>query len=356
MKKTVVCTKIGNMKDKDEALRGAVGVMDMPDIPVGAHDVKIKVAYCAICGSDPHLVSGIFPERVTPFGLGHEVSGIVTELGAEATVKGLKVGDRVAGNFLRFCGSCYYCQNGQPQFCTNAKDEADSPGMSEYVVWDESQVWKLPDNVTLKEACLLEPVAIVTRISDKSGIKAGQRVAIQGGGPIGLLTLQMMKARGATCLTLIEPIAGRRAAALEMGAEHVIDPNTCDVVSECEKLTGGYGYDIVVEVSGYGPAAHIPLKIASRGGTVLYSAMFPENFELPVNLYHICYKKELTITGTLVAPYAFPRALQMLSRIDLEPFTRCVFPLEQGAEAFKTHLSGQHLKVLINCSEDLAQL
>ena len=80
------------MKSKDEALRGAVGVMDTPDIPLGPHDVKIKVAYCAICGSDPHLISGIFPNRVVPFGLGHEVSGVVTEVGPEATIKGLKVG------------------------------------------------------------------------------------------------------------------------------------------------------------------------------------------------------------------------------------------------------------------------
>lgn len=354
MKKTIVCTKIGNMKSKDEALRGAVGVMDTPDIPLGPHDVKIKVAYCAICGSDPHLISGIFPNRVVPFGLGHEVSGVVTEVGPEATIKGLKVGDRVAGNFLRFCGSCYYCHNGMQQFCQHAKDEADSPGMSEYVVWDEGQVWKLPDSVSLKEACLLEPTAIATRIADKSNVKAGQRVAIQGGGPIGLLTLQLMKMRGATSLTVIEPIADRRALALEMGADYVVDPSTQNVVEECMKITNGYGYDVVVEVSGFGPAAAIPLEIAALGGTILYSAMFPENFELPVNLYHICYKKELTISGTLVAPYAFPRAVELLTRMNYEPFTRKVVPLENAQEAFDAHFSGKYLKVLINCNADLA--
>ena len=354
MKKTIVCTKIGNMRSKDEALRGTVGVMETPDIPLGAHDVKIKVAYCAICGSDPHLVSGIFPSRVVPFGLGHEVSGVVTEIGPEATVKGLKVGDRVAGNFLRFCGSCYHCHNGQQQFCQHAKDEADSPGMSEYVVWDEGQVWKLPDNVSLKEACLLEPTAIATRIAEKSGIKAGQRVAIQGGGPIGMLTLQLMKMSGATSLTVIEPIADRRAFALEMGADYVIDPTTQNVVDECMKLTDGLGYDIIVEVSGFAPAAGIPLEIAAVGGTVLYSAMFPEDYEMPLNLYQNCYKKELTITGTLVAPYVFPRAVALLGRMNYEPFTRKVFTLDQAQEAFDAHFSGKYLKVLINCNEDLA--
>lgn len=354
MKKTIVCTKIGNMKDKDESLRGKVGVMDMPDLEVGPHDVKIEVAYCAICGSDPHIVSGIFPERVVPFGLGHEVSGVITEVGSEADVKKFKVGDRVAGNFLRFCGRCYYCQNGMQQFCTNSKDEADSPGMSEYVVWDEGQVWKIPDKVSLKEACLLEPTAIATRIADKSRIMAGQRVAIQGGGPIGLLTLQVMKMRGATSLTLIEPIAERRELARQTGADYVIDPNAQDVAAVCNELTGGLGYDIVVEVSGFSPAAHIPLEIASCGGTVLFSAMFPNTFELPINLYQYCYKKELTITGTLVAPYAFPRALALMSRMNYEAFTRKTYPIEEAEAAFATHLTGKYPKVLICCNQDLA--
>ena len=307
MKKTVCVTKIGNMKDPDPEKRGKVTTMLQPDLEVGPTDVKIRVAYCSICGSDPHIAGGIFPQRVVPFGLGHEVSGVVEALGEKAVIKGLKVGDRVAGNFLKACGSCYYCNNGQPQFCQHAKDEADSPGMSEYVVWDESQVWKVPDSVGLDEACLLEPVSIAVRISDKAAMKVGSRVAIQGGGPIGLLTLQVLKMNGASSLTLIEPIASRRELALQLGAEHVIDPSSQDVVKECMKITNGMGYDVVVEASGFAPAAQIPLMIAANGGKLLYVAMFPADYCLPLNLYQYCYQKELTITGTIVAPYAFPR-------------------------------------------------
>lgn len=350
MKKTICAVKIGNMKAKDEAERGVVQTLEMPDLPVGPHDVKIKVAYCAICGSDPHLVGGIFPQRVAPFGLGHEVSGVVEELGSETGIKGLKVGDRVAGNFLRFCGSCYHCNNGQQQFCQHAKDEADSPGMSEYVVWDEGQVWKLPDSVSLAEACLLEPVSIATRIVDKADMKVGSRVAIQGGGPIGLLTLQLMKLHGATSLTLIEPIADRRALAKDFGADFVIDPTSQDVIAECETITNGLGFDVVVEASGFAPAAPIPTEIAACGGKVLYIAMFPADYEMPLNLYQKCYKKELTITGTLVAPYAFPRALQLLPRMDLKPFIQHIYSIDQSQEAFAAHLSGKYPKVLIQCN------
>ncbi|HCX64407.1 MAG TPA: alcohol dehydrogenase, partial [Eubacteriaceae bacterium] len=183
--KVIAALKIGDLRATDEAEKGKVGVIEMDEQPLGEEDVRIKVAYCAICGSDPHLVEGIFGWE-PPFGMGHELSGVIVEVGKKATRKGLKVGDRVAGNFLKFCGTCYYCQNGQQQFCENA-DESNNPGMAESIVWHESQVYKLPDSVTLKEGCLLEPVSIAVRMMDKVEPKFGRRVLISGGGPIGLL-------------------------------------------------------------------------------------------------------------------------------------------------------------------------
>ena len=349
--KTIAAIKLGDMKAANKEERGKVAVMDFPERPLGPTDVKVKVAYCSICGSDPHIVGGAFPDRIPPFGLGHEVSGVVAELGSEATIKGLKVGDSVAGNFLRFCGTCYYCNGGRQQFCTNAKDESVSPGMAEYVIWDESQIWKIPNDFDLAKGCLLEPVSVATRIVDKANMKIGSRVCIQGGGPIGLLTLQLMAMHGGTSLTMIEPIRQRRELALRFGADHVIDPKTADVVAECDKITGGLGYDVVVEVSGYAPAAGIPIEIAAKCGTVLYSAMFPTDYELPLNLYQKCYQRELTITGTMVSPYTFPRAVQLLQRMDLEPFVRNVYPIDNPEEAFAAHLSGRYPKILIKCND-----
>ena len=148
--KSIRCVRIGSLREKDPEKKGKIEVWDVPEDPVGPEDVRIKVAYCAICGSDPHLVEGIFGWPV-PYGMGHEVSGVITEVGEKATKKGLKVGDRVAGNFLKFCGTCYYCQNGQQQFCEHA-DESNHPGFSETLVWHESQVYKLPDSVSWSAA------------------------------------------------------------------------------------------------------------------------------------------------------------------------------------------------------------
>jgi len=351
--KQVQTTKIGSLRESDPEKRGRVEVLDVPEPQLtGDSDVKIRIAYCSICGSDPHSIEGIFG-MPAPFGMGHELSGVVVELGRYADVTGLKVGDRVAGNFLEYCGTCYYCRTGLQQYCRSPRGRF-SPGMSEYAVWHENQVYKLPDNISLRTGCMLEPVSISVRVTDKAGIKIGDRVAIQGGGPIGLLILQMMKKRAATSLTLIEPIAARRELGKRFGADFVIDPSTQDVVMECEKISEGRGFDCVVEASGFVPAARIPIHIAANAATLMYISMFDNDYEMPINNFDVFHQRELTFTCTRVAPYSFPRAVQILPYMDLDPFTQKSFYIDDAVEAFDCHMTGQYPKVLINCNKDLA--
>ena len=344
-------TKIGFLNDPDVSKRGKIELVDLPEPVVEDNDVLIKVAYSAICGSDPHTADGSFGFDV-PIPLGHEVSGVVVGLGAKATIKGLKVGDRIAGNFRHPCGVCYYCQMGQPHFCTTRPGRR-SPGMAPLMVWNESQVFKLPDDVTLKQGCILEPLSIAVRAGDKVANQVGARIAVSGGGPIGLLTLQVLKMQGATSLTLIEPIAARRELALRFGAKYVIDPVNQDVIEEAKRITGGLGFDAVVDVSG-APAAVTKLPpITARGGTLMYGAMYPTNYEMPLNLYEYMYRNDLTLTGLFLSPHTFPRAVQLLSQIDLEPFIEAVFPLDQITEAFDMHMSGKYPKVVVRCNDGL---
>ena len=349
--RSIRCVRVGSLREQDPEKRGRIEVWDVPEDPVGPEDVKMKVAYCAICGSDPHLVEGIFGWP-TPFGMGHEVSGVITEVGEKAVKKGLKVGDRVAGNFLKFCGTCYYCQNGQQQFCEHA-DESNHPGFSETLVWHESQVYKLPDSVSLKEGCLLEPVSIAVRAMDKAELKFGQRVLVSGGGPIGLLITQCLSRYGAAELTLSEPIAERRELARRFGAKHVINPLEENIRDASQRITGGLGFDVVFDCTGSTKAVYDLPFVTAKGGKLIYSAMYPNDFEMPLNLYKFCYYNELTITGLYVAPYAFPRAAQMLTELDLEPLTAKVFELEDAVAAFDAQVSGKYPKILIRCNRDL---
>jgi (R,R)-butanediol dehydrogenase/meso-butanediol dehydrogenase/diacetyl reductase/L-iditol 2-dehydrogenase len=346
--RTVAVTKIGSLRDRDEDARGRIGIVDLPAPGLGPEDVRIRVAYAAICGSDPHLAEGFFGTDV-PIGLGHELSGVVEAVG-DGVRTGIHVGDRVAGNFLRFCGSCRACRDGRQQFCDNIQDY-NRPGMAETVTWHESQIYVLPDAVSLLEGSLLEPVSVAVRIADKTHVRPGDRVLICGGGPIGQLTLQVMKMYGATSLTLVEPIAERRAMALRSGADHVIDPLGEDQATRVEQITGGLGYDVVIDASGSPRAVRGLLDVAARGGTVIYGAMYPHDFEMPLNLSDYLYLKELTLTGVFVSPYAFPRALQILPQLRLAEFTDAVFEFDDAVAAFEAHVSGAHPKVVIRCND-----
>jgi len=351
--KSIATVKVGNLKDPDPDKRGKVAVVDIPVPEMGDEDVLIKVAYCAICGSDPHVIGGIFG-WTAPFGLGHEVSGVIAGLGKEAAKGPLKIGDRVAGNFLHFCGHCYYCQNGQQQFCENIPEG--NAGMAEYTVWHQSQVYKLPDSISLREGCMLEPLSIAVRVADKLGMKVGQRICINGSGPIGLLTLQVLKMFGATALTVFEPNEERRSVALEYGADHAIDPTANDIYGTAMSLTDGRGYDVVIDASGaYKAVAALPALVA-KGGMLLFAGMYPNTYELPLNLFKYCYENEITVTGFYVSPYTYPRALQLLTKVDLRRFTEKSFPIDCPEEAFEAQISGKYIKVMFECNPDLADL
>lgn len=346
--RTVAVTRIGSLRDPDEKTRGVIGLVDLPEPELGPEDVRIRVAYSAICGSDPHLAEGFFGTDV-PIGLGHELSGVVEALGERAHRNGLQVGDRVAGNFLRFCGTCTPCRAGQQQFCEHVQDY-NRPGMAETVTWHESQVYRLPDDISLLKGCILEPTSVAVRIADKTRIRVGDRVAICGGGPIGQLVLQVMKMNGATSLTLIEPIGERREMAFRHGAEYVIDPLSENQAQRAGEITEGRGYDVVIDASGSPRAVGGLLDIAAKGATVVYGAMYPHDFEMPLNLSDYLYLKELTLTGVFVSPYAFPRALQILPHLDVDELTQSVFDIEDAAEAFAVHVSGRFPKVILRCN------
>ncbi|MDO4492219.1 MAG: alcohol dehydrogenase catalytic domain-containing protein [Lachnospiraceae bacterium] len=353
--KTLCGVRVGDMKNPDPEKKGLVDFVDLPMPKMGPQDVRIKVAYCAICGSDPHVVAGCFGQEegdTTPIPLGHEISGIVVELGPEANHKGLKVGDKVAGNFLRFCGGCYYCQNGQQQFCENAQ-LYNRPGDAPELIWHEDQVYKLPEGVGLKKGCLLEPMSIIVRMLDKANMKAGMTVCVCGGGPIGLMALQAFGMYGACELTMIEPIADRLEIARKYGAVHTIDPIHQNVEEEAMKITEGRGFDVVLDCSGSKFAAPTLPPITAKCGMLIYGAQYPNDYEMPFNLSKYLYFNEITVTGVMVAPYAYPRALQMLKRMQLDELTQKIFDLDDGIEAFEAQLTGKYPKILIRGNKDI---
>ena len=172
----------------------------------------------------------------------------------------------------------------------------------------------------------------------------------------GFRVLQFMREREligrvpAIMLTAISDAAAK-IRCYEAGATDVIDPMTQDTVTAGLELTNGLGYDVVIDCSGSPRAAYPLPQLCSRGGKLIYAAMYPNDWEMPLNLYKYCYYNELTITGLYVSPYAFPRAAQIMKRFDLEAFTQKVFDIDDAKAAFECQISGKYPKVLIRCNE-----
>lgn len=321
---------------------------DVPESEVGPEDVKVKVEYTSICGSDPHIVEGRLPVSYPPRIMGHEMSGTVVELGEKANTKGLKVGDRVTGNPVLYCGTCEYCRNGLEHYCLKLPILFPPGSMSEYVVWNEQQIFKLPEEISMEEGCLTEPVSVSLRGIDLAEIRPGTTVAILGAGGIGQLLVQLSLLAGATTVLVSEPVESKRKLAEEMGADHVVDPTQEDLWAYTMKVTANKGFDVVIEASGAEAAAEKAVELAGKAGLVEFFAVYAMNYSFPLKPFDL-YSKELTLRGVFMSPYLFPRAVALLPRLKLKPLISEVFPLDQVVEAFEAVKSGENVKVLIKC-------
>jgi (R,R)-butanediol dehydrogenase/meso-butanediol dehydrogenase/diacetyl reductase/L-iditol 2-dehydrogenase len=161
-------------------------MVEIPEVRITRpDDVKIRVAYAGICGSDIHIIKGDLDDflGVKPGErrvIGHEAAGYVAELGPEAHTKGLKIGDKVAFYYNYHCGTCYYCRSGKEGFCENI--QLRDWVMSDYIVFSEQQVYKLPDDTDMRRAALIEPVSVTLHGIDLCNIRPGTSVLISGGG------------------------------------------------------------------------------------------------------------------------------------------------------------------------------
>ncbi len=320
---------------------------EVPDPEVGEDRVKVKIAYCGLCGTDPENLEGRFglmPPEVYKQDriIGHEACGTIAEVGQNVTQ--FKVGQRVAMNFRSSCGACYYCQNGMEHYC-HLGDGA-SGSFAEYAVYPESAVYPIPDDMDFETAAMLEPVSVAVHAIDQARVRTGSSIAICGGGPIGLLCLEVALKAGAARAMVSEPIKEKRELALKLGADIAVNPFEEDIIEAGKKLTDGRGFDTVIDASGNINAAKQAIYLADNCGTILWAAVYGKDAEIGVPPF-LMYAKELTITSTFVSPYSFPRALNLLSKLEVKPLITHIIALKDIKQAFELHKSGKSIKILI---------
>ena len=337
---------------------GVVGVQDVPEPEPKPDEIKVKIAYAGICGSDPKIVEskGIhisqegaigWPQKPFPMPqglrfLGHEASGTIVKIGKD--IKGdFKVGQHVAMNFRNACGACYYCANGMEHFC--ARLTMFMGLMAEYAVFKEGLVFPLPDDLPLDVGAFLEPVSVAVHTLDIAHMKIGDTVIITGGGTIGLLALQLAIKSGASKVLVSEPIAEKRKLAKQLGADVVVDPLKEDLLAISNKFTDGKGFNVCIEACGIPSIARQLILLAERCGAIVWAATYPSGLEVGVPIDYM-YSRELSIHSVLSSPYSFPRALQMIPKLDLKPLIT-FYPLKDAVKAFKDYKMGKCIKIML---------
>ena len=320
--------------------------------------VVVKNYACGVCGTDVHIYHGEKGSAAVnpPVVLGHEYSGVVTEVGEG--VKGLKIGDHVTIDPNIYCGECEYCRNGKKQMCRHmeAVGVTMNGGFEEYSIVPAAQALLLDPNVPLEYGAMSEPLACCLHGIDLIGIKPGQSVAISGGGTMGMIMTQLALHSGGTNITVIEPIAMKREMAKKLGAVHTIDPVNQDRKEEAMKITDGRGFDVVIEASGSWRACDGIEELVGKGGTLeFFAALYRHDYDYKLNLLNAFFKEIRIVGGVFQSPYAFPRSIALVNTLDLDPILEmdCVFTPEAFEDAFEAQMNGRTIKSLVQFTPDV---
>jgi len=254
------------------------------ETPVCRQDeIRVKVNYCAICGTDVRIYFHGHKKVIPPAVIGHEITGVIDEIGSNAAwPEPLKKGDKVALVTSIGCGKCKMCGKELYNLCpdTKAIGYFYPGGYAEYVIVPafavkQNAVIKLPENISLKEGALIEALSCAINGQGYLNIEKGDTAVIYGGGPIGLMHAVLAQALGADKVIIIDPVYER----LEMFGKQfegliLLDPKKVSIKDEVLRLTDGYGADVVITAC---PAKQAQIEgleiLGSRGRMSLFGGL-----------------------------------------------------------------------------------
>ena len=335
------------------------GLMEIQNHPIPtleSDEVLIKVAYSGICGTDIHILHDQFA-YYPPVIIGHEFSGEIVEKGNK--VSAFKVGDFVVGEpHNKACGKCYLCRNGHIQNCADKRSIGwgIDGSFATYLAMPEKLLHKIPNGLSLKEAAMAEPSAIVAhQLLERAHITPGDSVVVMGVGPIALLACQMARIAGAGKIFLCgctsdESYRLKVADALNC-YDKFINVQTQDAVAVVMEETG-VGADLVVEASGAGSAITSAIRMLKKWGNLCAIGMTARpTVEVPWNE---AMMKVLTVQFNMSSSYnGWNIALSLMAsgKLKVEPMIT-VKPLDKWQEAFDELQTGKAMKILLTPIDD----
>jgi L-iditol 2-dehydrogenase len=321
---------------------------DYPD-PQIEDGIVLQTKACGICGTDIKALAGNRPGMEPPMILGHEFSGIVIE----SKLADFKVGDRVSAAPYAGCGVCEYCLSDREELCKNKYFTPEGCFAEKVAIPASLAVktgWHIPQDVSLSEAALAEPLACVILSLRACRWEPGTSILVVGGGFMGLLHVALAKAWGANKILLSEPNPKRRVVAEALGA-NVFDPQSqSDLQEWSKKSTNGYGPKIVVTPVAIPEVVEAAVDCAAPGGCVHVFGGLPKTAKLTISAYSVHYK-EISILGTSgFRTKDYQMAAEMIAnhRIDLSNLISKQFSLADTAAAFASAHDQDNLKIVIN--------
>ena len=323
-----------------------ITVRDYSLRPLEKSELLIKVAYCGVCGTDKHIYEGNATSSI-PVILGHEYSGTITEKGSKNTK--FDIGDKVAIDPNIYCGCCKYCRIGKINFCENLKALGVTldGGFAEYSIIPVSQAYLIPNDFDLSIAAFAEPLSCCLRGIEHAAISPGNSVVIIGGGPIGLLMIQLVKNAGASRIILIEPDAHKQKLGIELGADYYLSPVEENISEKINELTDSQ-IDVVIECVGNKNTVDQAINLAGKGGKVVIFGLAPKDQHITLNLQYL-FKNELKIFNSFLNPFTIKPAIDLLihNRINVQQLITKQVSLKNINDVFHDNDFVHNIKVLI---------
>ena len=330
-----------------------LSVVDMPTPEIGDDDVLVRVRACGICGSDIHGYDGSTGRRIPPLVMGHEAAGVIERVGRG--VHGFEPGERVSFDSTVSCGTCPFCRRGQINLCDNRTVLGVSCGdyrrhgaFAEYVAVPSRILYKLPDSLPFERAALIESVSIAVHAVSRHVPQPDDTVVVVGAGMIGLLVIQVLKAKGPKDIVAVDVDPRKLALAQRMGATRTLNPKDNDMQAAVRDVTGGRGADVSFEVVGHGDTVLSAIRSLRKGGTVVLVGNLSPTVELPLQEV---VSRELSVLGSCASSGEIPECIDLLARgvVDVDPIISLKASLDEGPELFARLYAGDEtlMKVII---------
>lgn len=315
-----------------------------------ADEVLIRVRRIGVCGSDIHVFHGLHPYTSYPVVQGHEVGGIVTEVGS--AVGGFAPGDKVVFMPQVTCGVCYPCRHGMYHICDQLKVMGFQTGgaAQEYFPVKAEMVLKLPETMTLDQAAMIEPVSVAVHALSRAGNLEGLNVVVLGAGTIGNLVGQVARALGARGVMITDVSEYKLEKARACGFEHAINSQHMDLGQAILNAFGPDKADIILECVGVQDTINQAVLNARKGSTIVVVGVFGNK---PLVDLGLVQDRELSLVGTLMYQKKdYLRAIELVEagKLCLDQMITHRFSFENYLDAYATIESsgGQYMKVMID--------